>query len=719
MPLFPLFFIILLIACKESLWFVAVLASIGVLKSWSLSMFHLLTICGLSLLFLFHVVTPPALTEITAIDILDAKQNGDRIRYLAEAQTQTIIVAATLDDATHLDYERIGQRCEVTLKEVPVLPRMNEGGFDEARWMRTEQLRGKYEVEQWGDCSETPGYEANGRRIRQRWMAQIEQLPIKQALYIEALVLGEDRLMDQTTLERFKKFGLLHAIVISGSHIAFLIWTMLWVLKKLRLTRERRYEFLLALLPLYGWLTEWSAPVTRAVCVAMFLLFCYRISRRPDPLMVVAWVASLQLAVSFTSLYDVGFQLTVGLTIFLLLSRNLWEGIPRPWNWLLISMWAQVMTSLFLQLTEQTELSVWSPVLNIVLGGWIEWIILPLSFLASATILLPTSTTIIPLHGQAISLLDQSLAWVERLPLSSLALHLLPLPLWTAVVAGVFSGWWVAERKWFGHVIPLLCLALASTWMDVRTGERITFLDVGQGDSTVVEKDGETFVVDTGGAYSLSKRPPLRPFDPGGQIVAPFLYTRSEKQIDGLVLTHADHDHVGGLVGLLQKVQVDTIYLGRYDNEDEKRQELVKTIEATGTRVEFVRSGQRIRPWLRVLAPRGSEDEENDRSIVLLADVAGKRVLLTGDASVDQEEEWSVGKVDILKAGHHGSKTSTGKELLERTDPEIVIISSGRNNRYGHPHAEVLERIRGRTIMRTDQEGMITCSATGCEPMLK
>lgn len=719
MPLFPLFFMILLVALKESLWFVAAVCMIFVLKSWSKSTQSLLLVGGLSMIFAIRLIAPPPVTDIHVIDIIDAKQNGDRIRYLAEVQQQQIIVATTLDEDTTLDYERIGQRCEVTLHESPVLPQLNDGGFDEARWMRTERLSGKYEVERFGKCSDTPGFDGNGRRVRQEWMARIEQLPVKQALYIEALVLGEDRLMDQTTMERFKRFGLLHAIVISGSHIAFLIWTMLGVLKKIRLTRERRFELVLFLLPLYGWLTEWSAPVMRAVGVAMILLCCHRFNRRPDPVAVVATVGAFQLAFSYTSLYDVGFQLTVGLTVFLLLSRRMWDGIKRPWNWLLISVWAQIMTSLVLQLTEQTELSIWSPVLNILLGGWIEWVILPLSFLASMTVLIPTAPTILQLHGQAVALLDYSLALAERLPLPSSALHLFSFPVWLAVAAGVMGGWWVAERRWFGHLIPLVCLLTASTVLDHRTEERITFVDVGQGDSTVIEKDGETFVIDTGGVFSLSKRPPLRPFDPGSQIVAPFLSTRAETRIDGLILTHADHDHIGGLAGLLRKVKVDTIYLGQYDNQDEKRQELIKQIERTGTRIQFVRTGQQIRPWLNVIAPSGTEEEENDRSIVLLAEVAEHRILLTGDASIQQEEKWHVGKVDILKAGHHGSKTSTGEKMLEQVDPETVIISAGRNNRYGHPHAEVLERTRGRTVIRTDQAGMITCSAMGCEPMLK
>ena len=720
MPLFPLFFMIVLIAIKESLWLVGVICLVLTIKSWSFTSTRLVLMSLLVVVFIVYGQDFDDATPIQTIDILDAKQNGDRIRYLATANQQELIVSATLDEHQDLDYERIGRRCQVELTEKMVLPRVNRGGFDEARWMRTERLAGKFEVKEWGSCTDTPGFDAQGRRMRQAWMDRIERLPAKQALYIEALVLGEDRLMDQLTLDRFKKFGLLHAIVISGSHIAFLIFTILWILKKCRLTRERRAEFVLVLLPLYGWLTEWSAPVTRAVCVAFILLLYQHLGRRTDPLLVVAYVAAAQLAYSYTSLYDIGFQLTVGLTIFLLLSRKIWQKVKRPWNWLLISVWAQILTSLVLQMAEQTEVSPWSPLLNLVIGAWIEWIILPLSFLVGLLLFFPVTDTFMTLHERAVGVLDLALAQAEQLPVPTVAVHLLSLPLFLLVIVVVLIGWYVAEQKWWGHLLPVCALLLGSVSMDLRTEEQVTFLDVGQGDSTVIEKDGETFVIDTGGAFTLSQRPTLRPFDPGSQIVAPFLHTRAETVIDGLILTHADNDHIGGVIGLLKKIRVDTIYFGRYDNQDEKRHRLLEQIEATGTKVEFVKAGREIRPWLTVVAPDESEAEENDRSIVLLADVAGKRVLLTGEASIEQEEGWNLGPIDILKAGHHGSKTSTGLDLLQQTNPETVIISAGRNNRYGHPHEEVLDRIGNqRTIWRTDRDGMITCSSAGCEAMIK
>ncbi|MGI1806278.1 DNA internalization-related competence protein ComEC/Rec2 [Exiguobacterium sp. TDN 0502] len=720
MPLHALFVLLLVVAIKESIWWLAALMLFAVMKSLSFSVGRLLLLFILSCLFIGMGHLSPEPHDVSFVDILSGKRNGDRIRYEAESNGQPVLLTATVAEE-ETGYERIGHSCRVMTEPLDIRQQSNAGGFDEQQFMHTHRYGGKWEVRSFESCRPTPGYAAEGRRVRESFMTRIEQrLPQKQAFYVEALVFGEDRLMDQVTLERFKKFGLLHAIVISGSHIAFLIFSLLFVLRKIRMTKEKRLDVVFILLPIYGWLTEWSPPVTRAVLVAMILLLGRRFHKAFDPVEVIAGVAAFQLAMQPTVLYDIGFQLTVGLTLFLVLSRRLMGSVRRPWNWLLISAWAQCGTLLFLQGIEQTTVSIWAPLLNILIGGWIEWVILPGSFVLATIPFLPISSTFQTVHQHAIQWMDQALRLAEHLPLAVVAVPAFSPIVLTYVVAGTGLAWFIAERRWWGHVLPLIFLLTAWGFTEWHAPEQITFLDVGQGDSVVLEKAGETFVVDTGGVYQQTTHPVLRPFDPGSHIVAPYLFTRGETEIDGLIVTHADHDHVGGLLALLRHVRVKTVYMGTYDNTDEKRRDLIRSIEMTGTKIQFVKKGEAIRPWLQVLAPTGREEEENDRSVILFAYIAQQRVLLTGDASIAMEEELSVGPIDILKAGHHGSKTSTSEKLLKQTNPEIVILSAGRHNRYGHPHTEVLERIgTTRTIFRTDQDGSITCSSAGCEPMIK
>ncbi|WP_114570455.1 DNA internalization-related competence protein ComEC/Rec2 [Exiguobacterium flavidum] len=717
MPIFPLFVVALAIALKESLWVLAFVSTILVLKSFEARLFPLAGAFFLAWSALMNSDVP-RIGLPAEVELLEAKVNGDRVRYVAKASGEKFILAATVADGER-PYDRIGQICSVRLKELEVNARRNEGGFDEARWMRSERLLRKWEVQSFTSCRPAEGFEAEGRRNREEWLWNIERLPAREAFYVQALVFGEDRLMDTETLDRFKAFGLLHALVISGSHIAFLIFGMLYLLKRLRMTRENRIEVVLFLLPIYGWLTEWSPPVTRAIMVAFILLLASRF-KKLDPVATVAWVGASQLALSPLLIYDLGFQLTVALTLFLLISIDIWKPIAFPWNLLLVSIWAQALTLFLLQRSQQTEGSIWSPLLNILVGSWIEWIILPLAFLTAVSVLFKPEPETAALLRFALDLSDGVLSKAEALPCAVSALHLLPLGVWIGAISIVILSLWHVAKHRILHAAPVLVLLLSSAIVEKIEPDRVVFLDVGQGDSTVLEKDGETFVIDAGGTISFAKRKPLRPFDPGAQIVVPYLHTRGEKRIDGLVLTHADHDHIGGVAGMLRKIEIDTVYFGAYDNRDEKRSALLRELEKEGVNIKFLKAGDQVRPWLRVLAPDGPESEENDRSIVLLADIAKKRFLLTGDAGVKTEEEWGAGDIDVLKAGHHGSSSSTGEDLIRKTAPEVIIFSVGRNNRYGHPDKDVLERVEkvGR-IYRTDEDGMITCTADGCVPMLK
>lgn len=717
MPIFPLFVVALAIALKESLWILAFASLVLVVKSFERRLFPLAGALFLAWSALVNSDVPRiGLPE--EVELLEAKVNGDRVRYVAKASGEKFVLAATVADGES-PYDRISQICSVRLEELEVNVRRNEGGFDEARWMRTEQLLGKWEVRSFTGCRRAEGWGAEGRRSREEWLQKVARLPKREAFYVQALVFGEDRLMDAETLDRYKAFGLLHALVISGSHIAFLIFGMLYLLKRFRVTRENRVEFVLVLLPIYGWLTEWSPPVTRAIAVAFILLLASRF-KKLDPVATVAWVGASQLALSPLLILDLGFQLTVSLTLFLLISRDIWRRIAFPWNMLLVSIWAQALTLFLLQRSQQTEGSIWSPLLNIIVGTWIEWIILPLAFLTAVSVLFKPEPETAALLRFALDMSDGVLNKAETLPLAVSAVHLLPLGVWMIAMSIIILSLRHVAKRRILHAVPILVLILSSAMVERAEPDRVVFLDVGQGDSTVLEKDGETFVIDAGGIMSFAKRKPLRPYDPGAQTVVPYLHTRGEKRIDGLILTHADHDHIGGVAGLLRKIEVDTVYFGAYDNGDEKRAALLREIERVGVSIKFLEAGDEVRPWLRVLAPNGPEAEENDRSIVLLADIAKKRFLLTGDAGVNTEGEWRAGDVDVLKAGHHGSSSSTGDALIRKVAPEVIIFSVGRGNRYGHPDEDVLERVeKAGRVYRTDEDGMITCTADGCVPMLK
>ena len=241
---------------------------------------------------------------------------------------------------------------------------------------------------------------------------------------------------------------------------------------------------------------------------------------------------------------------------------------------------------------------------------------------------------------------------------------------------------------------------------------RIHFLDVGQGDATFIEAPGGVQVLIDGGPNDAV----LREL---GREMSFF-----DRHIDLVVATHPDADHIGGLIDVLRRYQVDTILISGKEHDTPTAETFARAVENEGATVIRARAGQRFSlsasTTLEVLFPAGdtSEMESNTASVVLLLDHHDIEALLTGDAPARIEEYLvevygTTLQSEILKVGHHGSDTSSSPEFLETVAPQYAVISAGRKNRYGHPHPEVLTRLSGTEVFGTYEEGTITLLSDG------
>jgi competence protein ComEC len=255
---------------------------------------------------------------------------------------------------------------------------------------------------------------------------------------------------------------------------------------------------------------------------------------------------------------------------------------------------------------------------------------------------------------------------------------------------------------------------------------RITFLDVGQGDATVIESPGGRVVVVDGGGHPGTALD--QGTDPGNRVVVPFLKGHGLSQVDLIVTTHPDDDHVQGLVAVAERFAVRGILDGGYFATSTPYRALRKTAQQKAIPLYTARRGQKIDMGdgvrLEVLHPGqqpilATASPTNDNSIVLRVVYGKARVLLTGDAGFAAEEAMDRAGIDlsadILKLGHHGSRHSTGETFLNAVRPAIGIVSAGRNNTFGHPAREVLERLAAHQvrIFRTDRDGAIVAETDG------
>jgi competence protein ComEC len=265
--------------------------------------------------------------------------------------------------------------------------------------------------------------------------------------------------------------------------------------------------------------------------------------------------------------------------------------------------------------------------------------------------------------------------------------------------------------------ICLTGLAIDALYWRLPRGElRVTFVSVGQGDCAVVEFPGSAvMVVDAGGLSG--------DFDVGRQVVAPFLWRRKVGHIDVLALTHADRDHFGGLTFLAGAFAPSVLWWNGTPGEGRRFAALWHALRDSDVPTEIVADGfHRVIEGVevRVLHPRpDSGGTDNDRSLTVQLRYGGTAVLLPGDLEVDGERtlvhtHGPALRSAVLKVPHHGSRTSSTAALLDAVVPRIAVVSAGADNRFGFPHATVLDRYRhrGTKVLRTDRDGAVTVRIT-------
>lgn len=271
--------------------------------------------------------------------------------------------------------------------------------------------------------------------------------------------------------------------------------------------------------------------------------------------------------------------------------------------------------------------------------------------------------------------------------------------------------------KWFAVLAGILVLSLR-----FRNSSEVTFLDVGQGDCIYVQnRQGNHYLID-GGSTSVSRVGKYRIF--------PFLKYKGAGEIEAVIVTHPDEDHISGILDLLaygreEGIKVKTLGLPKIESmlQDAAYKELENIAQRNGTEVFYLQAGDVLADgemYFTCLNPK--EDifyrEANEYSVVLEMREQDFSILFTGDAEgigeavllEEYRQEDSKQRITVLKAAHHGSKYSTSVEMLTTINPEITVISCGKNNIYGHPHKETLERLEriGSRIFTTAQYGAIT-----------
>ncbi|MCM1124453.1 MAG: MBL fold metallo-hydrolase [Eubacterium sp.] len=237
----------------------------------------------------------------------------------------------------------------------------------------------------------------------------------------------------------------------------------------------------------------------------------------------------------------------------------------------------------------------------------------------------------------------------------------------------------------------------------------VHFIDVGQGDATLITCGGHAMLIDSGD-------------DTKGTAIQNYLKKQNIKQLDYLLLTHPDADHIGGAPVIITKFDIDKVFVSNYEKDTKAYQKLIQALDNKRLKYLTPSVGSQYSlgtAAITILAPNATYDNPNDASIACIIQNGNNKFLFTGDAGEEAEKDIAGSghdiSADVYHVGHHGSRYSTSKKFFDAVNPDYAVISCGEDNSYGHPHAETLNTLRmnGVKVYRTDEEGTVIATADG------
>lgn len=568
---------------------------------------------------------------------------------------------------------------------------------------------------------------------RQKWFDKIlntqkNSASVTNALLL-ALVMGETVALAQADRALFVDTGTAHLLAISGLHIGFVAWLSWWVVKlilfALRAYNWQKRAYLTILVPLlcsfgcaflYAYLAGFSLPTKRALIMLACLYVAILLAKRQMLLTGFATGLVLVLLQQPNALLSIGFYLSFGAVLWIILLLHLLPQRQRAWQkTLVVQLTLPAVLSPLLQYAFGSSAGL-AALVNVVLVPLIGFIVLPLAFLYTLVLcifaykLTFVYTILDAIFVNLLLLFNKLLdiSWLQPIHIAQTGSMLALLAV--AICCLLLFYWLQPKLAYFGLILAILLLFAPQK--AIEHGEFVVdVLDVGQGTAVLIRTKNHTFLYDSGAAYASG-------FSMAEAVIKPFLRKNNIRQLDVLVASHNDNDHVGGLPFLAQNIKINKILMGQeiVDNIDlPSWQKIEYAICQQGQKWQFDGVSFTVL-WPQAIKSQAFMRKNNNHSCVISIISNSQSLLLVGDIEKKVEQKLLRAKLisnhHALLVPHHGSRTSSSEQFIAQVKPQYALVSAAYKNHYNHPHPQIVQRYQQQaaSVLNTAFCGRITWS---------
>ena len=530
--------------------------------------------------------------------------------------------------------------------------------------------------------------------LRQKISNKINKIS-KTSSYLQTFILGDKSYLNEEVYNTYKDNGISHLFSISGMHISLITTVLFYIIKRISYNNYINYGIVISLLILYTLILGMMASILRTII--MYILFAINklLKLNISDIQLMLLVLIIAILINPFIIYDIGFQYSYVISFSLIILKKRLSKIKKYFFKSLYISFVAFMVSFPITIYNFYQVNIISIPLNLIMIPLVSIIIFPLSLI---TFIFPCLDNILFIFIQVLEFISKYIDKIEYTKIIFSKPHLVFIIIYYLII--YLS---IYNKKYIIYFLILTILHKSINYFD--SSFKIVLLDVGQGDSILIRfpHNSSNILIDTGGIINSSYSIVINK-------TIPYLKSIGITNIDYLILSHGDYDHMGESINLVENFKVEKVIFncGKF-NDLEK--ELIYAMDKKKIPYYSCIEELNIDDNKLFFINNKDYDNENDNSSVIYTKLNNHKFLFMGDAGVGVEEDliekYNLQDIDVLKVGHHGSKTSSGKEFINEINPKYSIISVGKNNRYGHPNKEVLNNLSDSKIYRTDQNGSV------------